>query len=188
MKNDNQYSFKLPLKIDGRALLLLALAGLSLNLVLGYHRYRGEKAMRIVYRESTPDAEKKRLIAHAKSPFFNLDHVGFPLSWYAGIVSNGESNYQQAQAHFTEAYQLNPYNYKVLTDLASTNGQLKNYDAAKKYLLKAHQINRNNQVIIFNLAVLYYNLKNRQAAIEWANKLSNTYPRKRELLQRLGVQ
>ena len=187
-QNGNSYFFKLPFKIDARVLLLLALAGLSLNLVIGYHRYQGEKAMRIVYRDSTPNTDKKRLLTQAQSTFFNLDHVGFPLPWYAGIVASTEGNYPQANAHFTEAYQLNPYNYKVLADLASTNGQLKNYDAAKQYLLEAHKINRNNPATIFNLAVLYYNLKDRQAAIEWANKLPNTYPRKRELLQRLGMQ
>lgn len=188
LQNDNLYSFKLPFKIDARVLLLLALVGLSLNLVLGYHRYRGEKIMRIVYRGSIPDAEKKRLITQAKSAFFTLDHVGFPLSWYTGIVANKQGKIPEAEAHFTEAYQLNPYNYKVLADLASTKGQLKDYEAAKKYLLEAHHINRNNQVVIFNLAVLYYNLNDRQAAIEWANKLTDTYPRKGELLQRLGVQ
>jgi len=188
LQNHNPYLFKLPFKLDVRVLLLLALVGLSLNLVLGYHRYRGEKNMKIVYRDNIPNAEKKRLLAQAKSPFFNLDHVGFPLSWYAGIVANNEGNYPQALAHFTEAYRLNPYNYKVLADLASISGQLKNYDDTKKYLLEAHNINRNNQVVIFNLAVLYYNLKDRGAAIEWAKKLSDTYPRKRELLERLGVQ
>ncbi len=182
------YSFKLPFKLDIRVLLLLVLAGLSLNLVLGYHRYVGEKSMRIVYIDSTPDEEKKRLIAQAKSTFFTLDHVGFPLSWYSGIIANNQGNYPQAQAYFTEAYQLNPYNYKVLTDLASIKGQLKDYDGAKKYLLEAHHINRNNQVVIFNIAVLHYNLKDRRKTIEWANKLSDSYPRKRELLQRLGIE
>ncbi len=187
-KNTNQHSFKLPFKIDVRVLLALVLLGLSLNLVMAYYRYQGEKAMRIVYRDSTPNAEKKRLLAQAQSTFFNLDHTGFPLPWYAGIVASTEGNYSQANTHFTSAYRLNPYNYKVLADLASTNGQLKNYPAAKQYLLEAHKINRNNQATIFNLAVLYYNLKDRQAAIEWANKLQNTYPRKRELLERLGRQ
>lgn len=186
-KNDDKYSVQLPFKIDTRLLLLLALVGLSFNLVLGYHRCRSEKAMRTVYKDSAPNAEKKQSLAQAKSPFFTIDHVGFPLSWYAGIIANNEGDYLQAQAHFTEAYQLNPYNYKVLADLASINGQLKKYDAAKKYLLKAHNINNNNQNIIFNLSVLHYNLKDRQAAIEWASKLSDTYPRKRELMKRLGM-
>ena len=78
-RNDGQYSFKLPFKIDARVLLLLTLVGLSLNLVIGYHRYKGEKAMRIVYRDNTPNADKKRLLTQAQSAFFNLDHVGLPL-------------------------------------------------------------------------------------------------------------
>jgi len=49
-------------------------------------------------------------------------------------------------------------------------------------------VNGKNQVVIFNLAVLYYKLKDRQAAIEWTNKLPETHPGKRELLEQLGVQ
>lgn len=187
-KNDGQYSFKLPFKMDTRVLLFLILAGLSLNLTLSYYRHRGEKSMRIVYLDSTSDEEKKRLLAQAQSPFYTLDHVGYPVSWYSGVLANKLGNSAQAHEHFTEAYQMNPYNYKVLSDLASINGQLKNFDVAKRYLLEAYKVDSNSQVVMFNLAVLYHKLKDRETAIEWANKLPDTYPHKRGLLEQLGVE
>lgn len=186
-KKDRQYSFQLPFKIKGFVLLLIALVGLSFNLVVGYHRYHSEKVMRIVQLDNMSNAEQKRLIAQAKSPFMTLDHAGFPLAWREGIIAKNEGNYSKAREYFKEAYQLNPYNHRVLTDLASANGQLKNYDAAKKYLLQAHYINNNNEVAIFNLAVHYYKINNIEEAIKWANKLSDTYPRKQELMKYLGL-
>jgi len=186
-KTDGQYSFQLPLKIKGSVLLLIALAGLSFNLIVGYHRYHSEKIMRVIQLHTPSNTEQKRLITQARSPFFTLNEFGFPLPWYEGIIAKNEGNYPKAHAYFKEAHQLNPYNHRILTDLASINGQLKNYDVAEKYLLQAHYINNNNQVTIFNLAVHYYKLNNIQAAIEWTNKLSDDYPRKQELIEHLGL-
>jgi len=172
-------------KIDNRLLVLLAVAGLCLNLMIGYHRYKGESSMKYVYIESTPKQRKKQLLRKARSYFYNLDHVGFPLPWYAGIIASGESNDVQALKYFEEAYALNPYNFKVVNDLAGLYGRRQDTEQAKKYLMAAVKINPESQATIFNLAVLHYNLKDYKAAAEWARKLSDEYPRKKELLQRL---
>jgi len=67
------------------------------------------------------------------------------------------------------------------------HGRRQDTEQAKKYLLAAIKINPESQTTIFNLAVLNYNLKDYKAASEWARKLSDEYPRKKELLQRLGI-
>lgn len=172
-------------KINTRLFVLIGLLGLGLNVVIGHYRYQGEKAMREVYIDATPNARKKQLLRDAESYFYKLDHVGFPMSWYAGIIANAESNPKEALEYFTTAYERNPFNFKILSDLAAVHGNLNNQEEAKKYLIKAQNINPENDGVIFNLAVLHYNWKDYTAAFNWAQKLSDKHPRKKELLQRL---
>ena len=172
-------------KINTRLLVLVGLLGLALNVVIGHYRYQGEKMMRDVYIDATPDAQKKQLLRDAESYFYNLDHVGFPMSWYAGIIAGSESKPKEALQYFTNAHERNPFNFKILSDLAAVHGNLNNQEEAKKYLIKAQNINPENDGVIFNLAVLHYNSKDFTAAFNWAQKLSDKHPRKKELLQRL---
>jgi len=173
------------LKIDNRVLLALALAVLGFNLTVGYYRYKGEAATKPVYLEATKQAQKKVLLQEAKSAFYNLDYVGFPLDWYAGIIASNEAQPQQALEYFKKAYAANPYNFRVLTDLAVAHDNLKQRNEAIKYFTEAHRINPQSEDTIFNLAILNYKLKKHEIALDWASKLSENYPRKKELVREL---
>jgi len=184
-RNELKNVRRFTLKIDNRVLLTLALAVLGFNLTVGYYRYKGEAAMKPVYLEATQKERKKELLKAAKSPFYNLDYVGFPMDWYAGIIASNEGQAQQALDYFQKAYATNPFNFRVLTDLAVAHDNLKQRNEAIKYFTEAHQINPQHEGTIFNLAILNYKLKNYKTALEWTGKLSENYPRKNELIQEL---
>jgi len=173
------------LKINNQVLVALALLVLGFNLTIGYYRYKGEAAMKPVYLEATKQAHKKVLLQKAKSSFYNLDYVGFPMDWYAGIIASNEGQAQQAFNYFKEAYAANPYNFRVLTDLAVAHDNLKQRNEAIKYFTKAHQINPQSEDTMFNLSILNYKLKKHKIALEWASKLPENYPRKNELIREL---
>ena len=173
------------LKINNQVLVALALLVLGFNLTIGYYRYKGEAAMKPVYLEATKQAQKKVLLQKAKSAFYNLDYVGFPMDWYAGIIASNEGQAQQALNYFKEAYAANPYNFRVLTDLAVAHDNLKQRNEAIKYFTKAHQINPQSEDTMFNLSILNYKLKKHKIALEWASKLPENYPRKNELIREL---
>jgi len=184
-RNELKNTRLFPLKMNNRILVALALLVLGFNLVVGGYRYKGEVAMKPVYLEATEQARKKELLKAANSPFYNLDYVGFPLDWYTGIIASNEAQPQQALEYFKKAYAANPFNFRVLTDLAVAHDNLKQHNEAIKYFTKAHRINPQHEDTIFNLAILNYKSKKHKNAFEWASKLSENYPRKNELIKEL---
>ncbi len=181
LKNTRLFTFK----INNQLLVGLTLLVLSFNLVVGGYRYKGESTMKPIYLEATEPTLKKELLQKAKSPFYNLDYIGFPMDWYAGIIANNEGQVHQALEYFKKAYAANPYNFRVLTDLAVAHDNLKQHNEAITYFTKAHYTNPQHEDTIFNLTILNYKLKKYQTAIKWASKLSENYPRKNELIREL---
>ncbi len=172
-------------KLQNGLLLAVILSGLLLNLMIGYHRYKGEKAMKNVYQASISTQQKKKDIKTARSFFYTLDHVGFPISWYAGTIARGEGDGASALQYFEEAYEMNPYNYQVINDLATSYGESGKPEKAIIYLKESYAINPKAQTTIFNLAILHYRIKDYKTAIQWTEKLDNEYPQKSKLLQEL---
>lgn len=171
--------------IDNRILIVPLLAGLCFNLIIGHFRYEGEKVMRQVYENRLSLEQRKLMIHQAQSPFYNSDHVGFPLSWHLGITANKMSAPKEALQHFIAAHELNPNNFRVLDDLAAAYNVIGDKQKAIQYFEAAHKVDEKGEATIYNLAILYYQLRDYTTAINWAEKLSKDYPLKQELLDEL---
>ena len=172
-------------KINNGVWIGLLLVGLCFNLLIGYYRYQGEKVMKLVYANSLSLADKKQMLDNAQSYFYQSDHVGFPLFWHQGMTANAVSQSAEALEYFIKAYELHPNNFRILNDLAAAYNVAGNYDEAIRHFENAHKLYPEGQATIYNLAILHYRLKSYAVAIDWAEKLSEDYPRKGELIEEI---
>lgn len=159
------------IKFNNRVFIAIALVGLSANLIIGYYRYEGEKYTKQFYKKTIDIKLKKSLVEQASSCFYNLDHTGTPLQWHMGVIANNEFDTALALAYFKEAYQLSPYNYRVLNDLAGCYGRLGNNQKLETYLFEAYRINPDYIPTIYNLTIFYFENEAYQESMEMVNKL-----------------
>lgn len=180
---------KLPSAINNYVLMALIGMFLVFNLVLGYYRYQGEKYLKIVYENSENLSLKKSSLEQGASYFYTIDHVSVPLSWHLGVIANDESDGALALKYFTQAYQISPYNHKVLNDLAGCYGRLGNAEKLEEYLLEAYRINPNYKPSVYNMAIFYFNADEYQKSLDMVNKLPyKKYPEKVEMRKKIRSQ
>ncbi len=178
--------FRLSLiKVNNAAIIGVLLTGLCFNLLIGYYRYQGEKAMKPVYTRKMLPQKKLELLDKAQSYFYNTDPVGFPLDWHRGITLNIVNQKKEALPYFIKAYKLNPNNFRVVDDLAAAYGTDDQPKEAIRYFEIAHKLDTKGEATIYNLAILNYRIKAYTVALDWAKKLPSDYLRRDELIGEL---
>ncbi|MEM1322314.1 MAG: O-antigen ligase family protein [Bacteroidota bacterium] len=169
-------------KIIAGALLLV----LALNIPISYHRWNGDHHCIELYRQKDAKNWPKVLEAAEKaksSRWYSVDPMVIPLTWYEGLGHYFQPDYIRAAPLFAEAYQLNPYNFNVINNYASTLVQLEQYEKAIELYLKAMDINPKFEDGMFNLSYSYFQLKQYEKAFEWVNKTSKDPKKKADFLE-----
>lgn len=164
--------FAVPVK---RIVLLLFVAlGACYSFFIAYKRFDGEKYAYKIYlaREGNYDQEVLSYVAHAESPFYEIDTRTIPLEWYRGVAKFSIQQYAESEACFEKAYDLTPYNIHAINNLAScyeVNGKRNN--AISTYL-KALQISPRFEEARLNLAAVYFNNKEYDKAFQTIDSCS----------------
>ncbi|MEM9823151.1 MAG: O-antigen ligase family protein, partial [Bacteroidota bacterium] len=158
-----------------------------LNLPICYYRSVADlSSEKIMVGMVIKDAQLMRDNAQkAHSDWSNLNVMVIPYKWYEGLSYYFEEKYQQAVRPFEEAFRLNPYNFNVLNNYASTLVQLKRYPEAIPLYLGAIEINPKFEEGMFNLAFSYYQLKQYQEALRWVNKVQVNLEKKAIFLKQI---
>lgn len=160
---------------------------LLINIPVGYYRYIGDAASKqiITFRNSDQFKVIKDNATQGNSIWYNVDPMVIPLDWYAGVAEYSMGNYEKAKGLFLEAYEVNPYNFNVINNLASTLVKLNEYESAIPLYLKALQINSKFEEGMFNLAFSYYQVGAHEEALSWVNKTEGNPEKKSVFLQQI---
>ena len=163
--------------LSGGLLLLLLI-----NVPIGYYRYVGDAASKqiMTYRNTDKFELLKTNALQGSSLWYNVDPMVIPLSWYAGVAEYSMGNYEAAKTSFEEAYEINPYNFNVINNLASTYVQLQDYHRAIPLYLKALKINSKFEEGMFNLSFAYFQTGALDESLAWVNKTQGN-PEKKEI-------
>lgn len=160
---------------------------LLVNVPVGYYRFKGDAASKKIMsiRNTTQFKTIKANAAKGNSIWYNVDPMVIPLSWYAGVAEYSVGDYEMAKSSFLEAYEINPYNFNVINNLASTHVQLQEYESAIPLYLKALAINSKFEEGMFNLSYSYYQTGALKEALSWVNKTQGNPDKKQVFLQQI---
>ncbi len=95
-------------------------------------------------------------IKEAKSPFYHLDPMSTPLTWYSGSAYYQMGQVEKALSHFQSAYKHNPYHMHVLNNLATAYKKMNQTTKAIEMYKKALSLSPQFTGAALNLAVVYF--------------------------------
>lgn len=160
---------------------------LLINIPVGYFRFVGDQASKIIlsHRRTNELDVITEQVQVAESIWYNVDPMVIPLAWYQGVAHYVQGDYASAEMPFAQAYEINPYNFNVLNNYASTVVQLENYDLAVDLYRQALNINPRFEEGMFNLSFALYQLGQLDEALEWVQKTKGNPEKKELFLQRI---
>ncbi len=160
---------------------------LIINIPVGYYRFVGDQASKVIlsHRKTNELDIITGQVQKADSDWYNVDPMVIPLSWYEGVAHYVLGDYVAAEAPFAQAYEINPFNFNVLNNYASTVVQLEKYELAVDLYRQALRINPRFEEGMFNLSFALYQLGQYDEALEWVQKTSGNPEKKRLFLQRI---
>ena len=173
----------------------LLLTGLLFNLVIGYHRVRGEMhALKMQQFQSKH--QYQRMIAEAQAAenrFYEYNDVAVPLAWYEGVGYYQLNQPEQAVQAFERAWRLHPWSFQVINNYASALVKAGRFREAVPLYEKAVEINPRYEDGKFNLAYTWYQAGDLAKAMAWIDRMDtipnpktaddfrkNAYVRKRQ--------
>lgn len=180
----------LVLEKSGRRILTgVLLIILLVNLPISYYRFLGDSASKqiLIYRNSDQFEVIQKNVESGKSIWYEVDPMVIPLSWYTGITRYMENDFAAAKEPFLEAYEINPYNFNVVNNLASTLVQLQEYESAIPLYQDALKINPKFEEGMFNLAFSLFQLGKYDEAIAWVNKTTSNAQKKDVFLKQINA-
>lgn len=181
------------IKVEGRrrvALFRMAfVALLLLSVPLSYYRFQGEQASKkmILATSLNLNNELIDLSRSVRSNWSNVNKVVIPYVWYEGIGHYRNEDFQQAVIAFEEAYQINPYNFKVLNNYGSALVQIGDYQKAIKIYNRALSINPKFEQAMFNLSYAYHMVGNKKLAISTLEGIKKDLQKKEKFIEKIEV-
>lgn len=117
--------------------------------------------------------------------WYTIDPTTLPISWYEGLAYYEQKKYDLAEKTFEKAYTINPYNFHVINNYASSLTQFNKYEEAIPIYKKALEINPAYEDGIFNLAYSYFQIGEYEQALEWTHKTSKNQEKKQLFIQKI---
>lgn len=169
----------------------LAAGGLTLflliNLPINYYRIQSNiHSKQVLIGLATQNAPS--MIEHAQkshSNWCNVNQMVIPFKWYEGLAYYFQEQYDKAKPLFAESYEINPYNFNVANNYASTLVNLGEFEAAIPLYLQALEINPKFEEGMFNIAYSYFQIKQYDQALEWVNKVEINQEKKQVFLNKI---
>lgn len=136
-------------------------------------RIESESHMRIAMEEKEKGNNQALITYAMKSEhlYFSADNNGMPVRYYSGIGHFNLNQKQNAIDDFKLAYELNPYNFNVVNNIATAFFISNDYVNAEKYYLKALEINPYFDDAKLNLAATYINTNQKDKANYYLNQV-----------------
>jgi O-antigen ligase len=161
----NHYSYKynvMTLKVSRTwvtSVIIALSTGILIAVYIGNSRLKSEIYMRNALNARALENWNGVIdyIDKARTPFFALDLMSTPLSWYSGVAYFSKNEIATAHQNFLEAYRIHPYHLHVLNNLATCEQLSNNPNKALELYLKALQISPSFEPSLRNLSVVYYN-------------------------------
>lgn len=128
--------------------------------IVGYQRYISESHTKKAL-QAKMDSNHSLVISEIKkaiSPFYQMDPLSTPLSWYEGLAWYQLGQTDSALKYFSQAYQLNPYHVHVLNNFASAYGEKGESAKAISYYKEVLSIYPKFEEASFNLCAVYFNI------------------------------
>lgn len=143
-------------------LLIYLVIGIILisSVIVGYQRYISESHTKKALQAKMANNHSLVIseINNAISPFYQMDPLSTPLSWYEGLAWYQLNQTDSALKYFSQAYQLNPYHIHVLNNFASAYGEKGESAKAISYYKEALTIYPEFEEASFNLCAVYFNI------------------------------
>lgn len=148
---------------------LLLIAGLVFNVVIGWSRVVGESHL---WKMSAAQAKRDypRMIAEAqaaRSRFYEYNDVAVPFDLYEGIGYYQMNQADRAVGALERAWKLNPWNFQVMNNYASSLVKAGRYTEAIPIYGKVMEINPKYEDGKFNLSYTEYMAGNIPEALRW---------------------
>jgi O-antigen ligase len=147
--------------------------GLFFCLIIGWYRIIGEQH-NVKLAEAQAKSNWNGMIKESlasENKFYEYNDVVLPIVWYEGIGYFQQNNFPKAIAAFKRAYDLNPFSFQVINNLASAMVKSGATQEAIKMYEKTLAINPRYDEGKFNLSYAHYELKEYQKALDYANSV-----------------
>lgn len=133
---------------------VLLVAMLFLGSIVYHYRWQGEKyyANARVAKYQNQFAETIEHAAQARSVFYTLDHVNFPIQWYSAISHAYLNDVDQALTQFKSALKDNPHNYHTINNIGYCLVQKRKYAEAVLFFERCLAINAYFEEARYNLS------------------------------------
>lgn len=155
------------------ALIFIAGGCIILNLIISFYRIKGEYFTRLIYDNLNGDTPEL-IISYGKkaiSPFYLADPTSTPVYSYMGSAYNQLQDFQKTLEYSQKAYDLAPYDFKVLSNYGYILERHNQREKAELMLLEALRINPFYEQAIVNMVVLKYNQADYHSALAYLSKL-----------------
>jgi len=152
---------------------LLLIAGLALNLLIGWSRIQGEiHNVRLIEAQSRGDWRRvTEEAAKAENLFYEYTDAAVPLAWHEGVAWFQLGNFEKSATTLERAYRLNPWSFQVINNYASALVKLKRYSEAIPLFEKALNINPRYDEGKFNLSLVYMQMNDLTRSEAWLSKV-----------------
>ncbi|MCE7922690.1 MAG: hypothetical protein DYG98_06515 [Haliscomenobacteraceae bacterium CHB4] len=151
----------------------LAVAGLLVNLAIGWYRIQGEihnvRMVKELAKRNYPGVLNEARAA--RNRFYEYDDVALPLFWYEGIAFYQMNQPGKSVDAFQQAYRLNPWSFQVINNYASALVKAGRHRDAIPLYEKAVEINPRYEDGKFNLAYTWHQAGDTTRALGWLNRI-----------------
>lgn len=153
-----------------KPLFFYALIGIiGFNLLVGWERMLGEyhtKKSIASQANLNPDGAIENGLK-AISPFYSSDPSGTPIWSYIGWGYNRKTDLTNLLEANRKAYQMSPFDYKVLSNYSYALLRVGQFGLAREILDEAYRINQNYEPVRLNFSVLEFNEQHYAKSLEW---------------------
>lgn len=172
-----------------RGFIALNIVLLSVNVWIGIQRVKGEYYTNLAI-EAQNNLQANAAIEYgekALSIWYTNDPSGTPIYSFIGWGYHQKTDLEALVEVNAKAYELSPFDYKVLSNYGYSLIRLGQMNRARLVLDEAYRINSNYEPTLLNQSVLAFNTGNYRAAMEWLKGIKGyekKYPQNLERIQR----
>ncbi|MBK7970501.1 MAG: O-antigen ligase family protein [Bacteroidetes bacterium] len=158
---------------------------LFFNIIIGFNRISSE--LHVVAMNKYRNNQNHELVIQeaekAKNFFVETDPLTNPFELYQAIAYEAQGKSALALDHFEKAYEINPYLYTCINNLAGAYVKREQYEKALPLFIKAHHVYPELETGIFNLSYTSTKLGLYDQSEQWL-KLIRKDIKKRDLYRR----
>ncbi|HMT28377.1 MAG TPA: O-antigen ligase family protein [Bacteroidia bacterium] len=173
--------------ISDKPFKILITSLLVLNVIIGINRISSESHVMAMntYRNNQNHEMAIKEAQKAQNFFININTLTVPFDFYIGEAYAAQQKTELSIEYFERAYEINPFLYSGLNNLAAAYMKTKQYEKALPLFLKAQFIYPKLEDGMLNLCYTYTMLKQYDEAEKWALKVEKNTRKKDIFLRKI---